>query len=75
MRWTLSNPDKYAVSVLDPPPNPYEAFPCQETNGSYERIVLIFFRCIGPGAVDRRSCTDMMSVSRCQPSMAAPHTS
>ena len=36
-------------------PNTYEAFLCQETNYSCERIFLIFFRFPGPGAVDSRS--------------------
>jgi hypothetical protein len=36
-------------------PNPYEASFCQETHGSCERIVLMFFRFPGPGAVDRRA--------------------
>jgi hypothetical protein len=35
--------------------NSYEDSLCQETNYSYERTVLIFFRFPGPGAVDSRS--------------------
>ena len=44
-------------------PNPYEASLCQETNCSSARIVLTCCRGIGPGAVDRGSCADMLAVS------------
>ena len=56
-------------------PNPYKASLFQETNCSSARIVLSCCRGIGPGAVDRGSCADMLAVSRCQPSLAAPHPS
>ena len=44
-----------AVPAPSTTPNSYEDSLCQETNSSCERIVLIFFRFPGPGAVCSQS--------------------
>jgi hypothetical protein len=54
-------------------PNPYEAPGCQETNHPDERFFLFPAYRVwrAPQSV---ACADLISMGRCQPSAAAPHT-
>jgi hypothetical protein len=56
-------------------PNTYEDSLCQETHDSYERTVLIFsaFQGLAQSTVGR--VFSLAFPARCQPGVAAPHTS